>query len=113
MNKIKLFSHDDLDGYGCNIVAQSILENVDCENLDYDNVNQRIKEFFVNGEYKNYNKVYITDISVKEDTAKISCDVKTMCGDREIEGVTSIVFDKIEAGEIVMATIKCLVRLGK
>ena len=54
-----------------------------------------------------------TKESGKEDTAKTSCDVKTMCGDREVEGVTSIVFDKIEAGEIVMATIKCLVRLGK
>jgi oligoribonuclease NrnB/cAMP/cGMP phosphodiesterase (DHH superfamily) len=71
MNRIKLFSHTDLDGYGCNIVAGSILKNVDCENLSYDNVNQRIKEFFINGEYKNYDKVYITDISVKEDTANI------------------------------------------
>ena len=40
-----------------------------------------------------------TKESEKQDAPKISCDVKTMCGDREIEGVTSIVFDKIEAGE--------------
>jgi oligoribonuclease NrnB/cAMP/cGMP phosphodiesterase (DHH superfamily) len=71
MNKKKLFSHTDLDGYGCNIVAKSILKDVDCENLNYDNVNQRIKEFFINEEYKNYDKVYITDISVKEDVATI------------------------------------------
>jgi oligoribonuclease NrnB/cAMP/cGMP phosphodiesterase (DHH superfamily) len=71
MSKIKLFSHTDLDGYGCNIVAKSILKDVDCENLNYDNVNQRIKEFFINEEYKNYDKVYITDISVKEDVATI------------------------------------------
>lgn len=54
-----------------------------------------------------------TKESGKEDTAKISCDVKTMCGDREIDGVQSIVFDKIECGDVVMATIKCLIRLGK
>lgn len=78
MNKIKLFSHTDLDGYGCNIVAKSILKDVDCENLNYDNVNQRIKEFFINGEYKNYDKVYITDISVKEDVASIINNIKNI-----------------------------------
>jgi oligoribonuclease NrnB/cAMP/cGMP phosphodiesterase (DHH superfamily) len=76
LDRIKLFSHEDLDGFGCNIVAISIFENVDCENLNYDNVNQRIKSFFVFGEYKNYDKIYITDISVKEDVANIINNLK-------------------------------------
>lgn len=70
--KIKLFSHTDLDGYGCNIIAKCIFgENVDCENLNYDKIDKRVKDFFTTEEYKNYDRIYITDISVNNEVAKI------------------------------------------
>ena len=53
-----------------------------------------------------------TKESEKENTVKTARDVKVMFGDREIEGVESIIFDEIRSGEFVMATIKCFVRLG-
>ena len=53
-----------------------------------------------------------TKESEKENTVKTARDVKVMCGDREIEGVESVIFDEIRSGEFVMATIKCFVRLG-
>lgn len=54
-----------------------------------------------------------TKESEKENTVKTASSVKVMCGDREIEGVESIIFDEIKSGEVVAASIKCFVRLGK
>lgn len=73
MKKYKLFSHTDLDGYGCNILFESMLSNhveYDCENLNYDSINERIKEFIANSEYKEYDKIFITDISVNEEVSQ-------------------------------------------
>lgn len=73
-NKIKLFSHIDLDGYGCNIVLKSTLglfNEICCENLDYKEVNNRVKDFFTSNEFINYEMVYITDISVNDEVAEI------------------------------------------
>lgn len=73
MSKVKLFSHTDLDGYGCNVVAKLALcfLEVDCENLNYDKINERVEEFFSTKEYEQYSVVYITDISVNGDVAEI------------------------------------------
>ncbi len=54
-----------------------------------------------------------TEESKKENSVKMTSNVKVMCGDLEIEGVESIVFDEIRDGNIVAATIKCFVNLGK
>jgi len=54
-----------------------------------------------------------TKESEKENAVKIARNVKVMCGDREVEGVESIVFDEIRNGNIVAATIKCFVNLGE
>ncbi|WP_252251210.1 DHHA1 domain-containing protein [Clostridium sp. VAP52] len=73
-NKVKLFSHTDLDGHGCNIVAKYTIGkivNLECENLNYDNVNERIKGFFNSKELEEYNIVYITDISVNNEVAEL------------------------------------------
>lgn len=72
MKKVKLFSHIDLDGYGCNVIIKSLIGiNSDCENLNYDKINERVKEYFVNKEYQQYIITYITDISVNDEVAKI------------------------------------------
>ena len=71
-NNVKLFSHTDLDGYGCNVLMKLILGiNSNCENLNYDKINERVKEYFINGEYKQYSSTYITDISVNDEVAEI------------------------------------------
>ena len=54
-----------------------------------------------------------TEESKKENSVKMTSNVKVMCGDLEIEGVESIVFDEIRDGNIVAATIKCFVNLGE
>lgn len=75
MKKIKLFSHTDLDGYGCNLIMKILFDNeADCENLNYDTVNERILEFINTEEYKEYELIYITDISVNEEVAKVIDD---------------------------------------
>ena len=73
--KVKLFSHTDLDGYGCNIIMRSIFgDNVDCTNINYDKIDEEIKQYIFSEEYKNYACTYITDISVNEEIAKLIDD---------------------------------------
>ena len=73
MKKIKLFTHTDLDGVGCAIVAIKVLgaDCVDVEYVNYDNVNQKILGWLQNYDNKIYDTCYITDISVSEETAKV------------------------------------------
>ena len=49
----------------------------------------------------------------EKDQIKVAHQVAAMCGDREIEGVESIVFDEIKPGNLVMVTIRCAVKIGK
>ena len=71
MSKIKLFTHTDLDGIGCAILAYLAFgrENVDVEYCDYSNVNDKVGDFFVNGSPGEYNAVFITDISINNEHA--------------------------------------------
>ena len=71
MSKIKLFTHTDLDGIGCAILAYLAFEreNVDVEYCDYDDVDGKIREFYLCGNPEEYDAIYITDISVDEEVA--------------------------------------------
>lgn len=71
MSKIKLFTHTDLDGIGCAILAYLAFgrENVDIEYCDYSNVNDKVGDFFVKGSPVEYNAVFITDISINNELA--------------------------------------------
>jgi len=68
--KLKLFTHTDLDGIGCAILAKETFNNVDIEYCNYDDVNEKINNFFSSGNFLDYSHIFITDISVKEDLAK-------------------------------------------
>ena len=68
--KIKLFSHWDLDGYGCNILLKYLFSDVDCVNTNYDKINELITNFIDSEDYKNYEVIYITDISVSKEVAE-------------------------------------------
>jgi len=69
--KVKLFTHTDLDGCGCAIITKMAYKDVDIEFCDYDNVNERVENFYIGSSKNNYDKVFITDISVNEDVANI------------------------------------------
>lgn len=66
--KVKLFTHTDLDGVGCYVVAAQAFgkENVDVTYCDYDNVNLKLTAFLALNEMYQYDLVLITDISVDE-----------------------------------------------
>lgn len=68
---IKLFTHTDLDGVGCAVLAKLAFgEDVDIEYCDYSNVNEKVKYYLKTGD-DNLSYIYITDISVNEETAKL------------------------------------------
>lgn len=73
MSKIKLFTHIDLDGVGCAVLAYLAFgkENVDVDYCKYDDVDEKVEKFLSNtSERREYDMVYITDISVEDELAK-------------------------------------------
>lgn len=73
MSRYKLFCHTDLDGVGCAILAYLAFgrENVDVEYCGYDDVDKKVEKFWTTGGDAKYNAVYITDISISDDLAKL------------------------------------------
>lgn len=69
--KIKLFTHNDLDGIGCSILAQLSFPVVDVEYCNYDNVNDKVKKFLNEEDVLEYDRVFITDISVNDEVAEL------------------------------------------
>jgi oligoribonuclease NrnB/cAMP/cGMP phosphodiesterase (DHH superfamily) len=80
--KVKLFSHNDMDGISCAILAILAFgkENVDIEYCHYGNINERVEKFFTGEDVKKYDKIFITDISVNEDVAEIIQKYYEECG---------------------------------
>lgn len=69
--KVKLFTHTDLDGVGCAIVARHVFgDSVDIEYNEYNEINDKVIKF-IKEESDRYDKVFITDISVNENVAKV------------------------------------------
>lgn len=68
---IKLFTHTNLDGVGCAILAYLAfgIENVAVEYCDYDDIDLRVSQFFIKSNPGEYDKVFITDISINENLA--------------------------------------------
>lgn len=71
--RIKIFSHNDLDGYACSILAQLVAgrENVHADYCGYYNINRKIKEFIEGKLYQFYDYIFITDISISDEVAEI------------------------------------------
>lgn len=72
---IKLFTHTDLDGIGCAILALYAFEQkVEITYCDYNNINEKVKEFYTSlpeNQLLWYSECYITDISVSSEVAEI------------------------------------------
>lgn len=71
IEKVKLFTHLDLDGYSCSILAQYVFgsENVDVTYCDYKNIDSIVQTFLEEEKASSYDLVLITDISVTNKTA--------------------------------------------
>ena len=69
---IKLFTHNDLDGVSCAIIAILAFgkENVDINYCDYTNINEQVKSFINSDKVEQYENIFITDISITEEIAK-------------------------------------------
>ena len=65
---IKLFTHTDLDGVGCEILGKLVFkENINIERCGYGNIDSKVEEFLT--DINKYDKVFITDISVNKKVA--------------------------------------------
>ena len=65
---IKLFTHTDLDGVGCEILGKlAFEENINIERCGYGNIDSKVEEFLK--DVNKYDKVFITDISVNKEMA--------------------------------------------
>lgn len=71
--KVKLFTHTDLDGVGCSIIAKLFFgeNNVDVVSTGYNNIDRKVQNFIYSKDIKNYSLILITDISVKQELAEI------------------------------------------
>jgi uncharacterized protein len=79
--KMKLFTHTDLDGVGCAIAMRSLFSEreghvVDVSYCDYDKINEKVQKFLNKKEMEDYDFIFITDISVDEETAEWLDDVE-------------------------------------
>ena len=73
--KIKLFTHDDLDGVGCALVLKHIFEtqakiDVDVEYLTVRECDSRVRGYVKKREIDDYKLTFVTDLSVSRDTAE-------------------------------------------
>ena len=67
---IKLFTHTDLDGIGCAILAM-LAYDAEIEYCNYDDINEKVEEFLKNTKLTKDDMVFITDISVNKKVANI------------------------------------------
>lgn len=68
---VKLFTHTDLDGVGCAILAKLAFgEEVDISYCNYDDINESVLDYLNNND-DSLSYIYITDIRVNEDIAKL------------------------------------------
>lgn len=68
--RIKIFTHTDLDGIG-SVVLASTIPNIELNfsNHDYSNIDKAIIDFYESDSYLEYDKIFITDISVRKPEA--------------------------------------------
>lgn len=65
---IKLFTHTDLDGVSCEILGRIAFgEDINVVRCGYGNIDDKVEEFINSDE--EYDKLFITDISVKKEIA--------------------------------------------
>ena len=70
MKKYKLYTHQDLDGISCSILAQLLLRGneVDIDYCNYNDINDKVEALAL-ADFNTYEKIFITDISITFDVA--------------------------------------------
>ena len=58
-----------MDGIGCAILGRLAFKNIDIEYCNYDDVNKKIRSFFFSDAVFEYDKIFITDISIDSELA--------------------------------------------
>lgn len=78
LNRIKLFTHSDLDGIGSAILAKATFgESVDINIEMTSTIDKAIKSFLSDiYDLSNYSKLYITDLSISEELADL---IESVC----------------------------------
>lgn len=68
---IKIFTHNDLDGLGCVLLAQLAYgkDAVDFETCRHEDIDEKVSLYFSEKAYENFSYCYVTDIAVSEDIA--------------------------------------------
>lgn len=69
--KIKLFTHNDLDGVSCAILCKLLGIDVDVEYCTYKDIDASVLAFLLSQGLTKHDKIIITDISVSESTAEL------------------------------------------
>lgn len=70
--KVKLFTHDDLDGISCGILGKMAFhDKVDINYCKVSNIDECVKRFIKDKQYLKYKYVFITDLSVNEEVASL------------------------------------------
>ena len=69
-----LFTHDDLDGVSCGVVLESAkgIWLARTNYMNYDNIDIDFRHFIESEEYKNFDLIFMTDISIKQDVELIN-----------------------------------------
>lgn len=75
--KVKLFSHVDLDGVFNVILAKKAYEDVDISYCEYNNIDKKIARFINDKLYKDFDIIYITDISCSKESADLLDTIET------------------------------------
>ncbi|MGR5954199.1 DHH family phosphoesterase [Bacillus paranthracis] len=71
-SKVKLFTHNDMDGEACEILGRLAFDNIDVTVVrNPQDASKKVSEFVNSGAFTNYDKIFITDISVDEATAEL------------------------------------------
>ncbi len=81
VEKVKLFTHTDLDGIGCAVLAKLVLKDADIEYAVPGNIDRKVRWFIEEEQFEHFDRVFITDLSVNEETAQI---IQAHCRDKII-----------------------------
>lgn len=69
MKNYKLFTHTDLDGVACSIVARLFLEDIDVEYCTNSNIDKKLEEF-LQEKINDYKYILITDLPISKEIAE-------------------------------------------
>ena len=65
--KILLFTHKiDIDGMGCAVLGKLAFDDIEIVYCDTFEINQQIQRYIDNGSIYQYDKIFVTDLCIKQ-----------------------------------------------